>query len=532
MLDIYNYNCIISPMNRDSSQLEKQLLHHGLEASGYYSRGWLLLGQLGLAATCYFGGKHLVESSEQDFQHARQAAIQQVTDHMKPLDPSVIEQANEYRVYKHLNDESVTVTNGVKADETNQNWDIKPPGMSPTAAAKANLNLQKHVDNDYLDKIYQSYFEYRDWQDNRNWLASQQLAEVKHNALERLLGKTMRAFGSLYPLALFAKQIIFFESEFVNIPEDFGRRRSLSRSALDLLPEHEDAVPSEKVVKAYFEKVKLLPPIGSKLVEIFEDDSWQNRILPVRQTAETMSRDVVNFIGSREGTYIHHLTVQGQLPDTYKYVAATLLLNNSYKADWDEPFYNANWGKAGPLIHDGGNTISQFNSRWKYVYGRTDFIQRVIKVHDEDDTEDETGASVLMNQSEMLRIEAEARFYQRMALALHCAIGTKIKKVPPELSEELTEIWDGFQEGSQKMLRAIGATSLIDTPWFLPKARKLKGWQTRRFEADFQPIQESLKQLDERKLAHPEIQEIAGRAIREFSNKVDEALGLNPPSVL
>ncbi len=274
------------------------------------------------------------------------------------------------------------------------------------------------------------------------------------------------------------------------------------------------APPSREELEEFRSRVLLLPPVGGKIPELLDS---QGRLKGHRvfgalyriDPAWTVEEQIQTVLQARQkgllgDGYVHQLSVQGRLPDEFKYAAVALILSSPYRQDWKEPFFEADWGKVAPLVHDGGNVTVGLNPVWSNVQGRTDFLQRVVKVYD-------PARQPEHERMETDRLLLEARAYQRLALALHAARGTapKAEEIPDGLSvqlrEKLAERWHKFERDLLGLFEAysgeIGGekfdlTGPVRVKWFLDQPRRVKDWPGPRHEADWPPIREQLLMLN------------------------------------
>jgi hypothetical protein len=227
--------------------------------------------------------------------------------------------------------------------------------------------------------------------------------------------------------------------------------------------------------------------------------------------------------------FVSQLAVQGIRKDEFKYVALGLLTASPYVQDWTEYFYEADWGKVGPLIHDGGNVVRSINPNYANRYGRTDFILRIGKVWESDFDEIEkmepeqiTGLSqeeldnLLQEQRERERLLTETKAYQRLALAYDCAYYEASPQLTDYERELLAKEWDGYVAGIQNLFEEYQIGEVFDVKWFRNKPRSLGRWHNRH-EGKWKPIKKSLIRLDEVRATNPEM---VARAYYLLKNKV------------
>jgi len=215
-------------------------------------------------------------------------------------------------------------------------------------------------------------------------------------------------------------------------------------------------------------------------------------------------------------SFIHHLTVQGRLPDRFKYAALALILGNPHRDDWHKTYYKAPWGKVAPLIHDGGKVATDLNPNWKDINGRTDFIRRIVFID-----------SPQLLEMEPARLALEARAWQRLALSFHAEVGTAPNGIPQETRNRLAREWQTFESRMDFLMKEFGIESVSQVSWFRDESSDQFGFNS-RYEADWEPIQQRLFQLEEVRWQYPAIQEQAIDILRDSTNRIDQVIGLVP----
>lgn len=260
--------------------------------------------------------------------------------------------------------------------------------------------------------------------------------------------------------------------------------------------------------------------------------------------------------GELEVGYVHQLTVQGRLPDEFKFVALALIINSLYKYDWENPFFEATWGKAQPLIHDGGITDKNINPLWSNVPGRTDFLERRVGVYvpglealeaewealSEDEkaqkeaeflmTEPDAEKRLKLEQIERARLRLEAKAYQRLALALHAHNGTAPQVIPTDLRKRLGQHWTSFREGVEYYLNEYGLAGVCEVTWFLPPTPECRGGSDGRLEAYYDPIKKQLIRIQNMRSEEPEkfaeLRTNIAMLLASTTHAIDQDLGLLP----
>lgn len=287
-----------------------------------------------------------------------------------------------------------------------------------------------------------------------------------------------------------------------------------------------------------------LPPIGGKLPLVMQDQSdagkdygrFSPSVAAEEQVAEVIKMRRSGELGK---AYIHQLTVQGRLPDDFKYAGVSLVLNSPYKNDWEQPFFEMGWGGISPLIHDGGVEYAvnkSINTRWKTVSGRTDFIERAFLVettpHDEAFSAENPAQKAMRQLStkrEEERILLEAKFYQRAAFALHAYCGTMPDSIPLYIRTSAARIWEKYVQEMNTLLTSKGIEGLVAVTWFnsepLLDHPVLGDSYGPRHEADYEPIKQQLQHAESIKLDY-ELQTKNRQIMQNLVDAVGKAIGL------
>ena len=268
--------------------------------------------------------------------------------------------------------------------------------------------------------------------------------------------------------------------------------------------------------------MRYYPPIGGKITVLVGGEktiklepritAWEHSGLVTKQRQE----------GHLGEIYVHQMTVQGKLPDKFKYMVVGLILSSPYSNDWSHPFFEAAWGKLAPLIHDGGNTEENYNYQWRYVDGRTDFLHRVARVDKMDlETVEQLpveGKKLLTNEEleaalaesqEKNRLLLETRAYQALALALHAQQETAPVYIPETVVAGLINEWQIYEQKIRGLLSEYDMLGIVEVPWFTKEPRRIQGWEHygERYEADWPPIQEQLVVVERRRREFIELRE-------------------------
>lgn len=290
-----------------------------------------------------------------------------------------------------------------------------------------------------------------------------------------------------------------------------------------------------------------MPPVGGKIPLIWQGLKMFSAVrrLDPSLTAEQQASRVVEMRQRNElgEVYVHQLTVQGRLPDKFKYAALAIILNSPYQNDWRKPFFEAPWGKVAPLIHDGGKVNVDYNPVWKDVSGRTDFLQRASETHEPKLEElesldiKEVGrlsvdklARARAEQEERNRLLIEARAYQRLALSLHCYVGTAPDTIPDEIQFKLAQSWNEFEDKMNLLLSHYKITGVAKVRWFNLFSEEKSKWYGKRREADWAPIQHQLIALEKVREKNPELRGKVTELLIDSADQIDRKLGLLPES--
>ncbi len=301
------------------------------------------------------------------------------------------------------------------------------------------------------------------------------------------------------------------------------------------------AYPSAAEFAAFRQRVAWLPPFGGKIPLTIE-----GRVPKLLRPSWSAEEQVEKLLQLRQRGqlgrgYVHQVSVQGRLPDDFKYVALALVISSPYPHDWMAPFFEAPWGKVAPLIHDGGMVQVGLNPLWQGVPGRTDFLQRVVMVYEPalEQLERLSEAEQLQRLTEdprliehyhreceeRVRLVREAKAYQRLALALHAAAGTAPNAMPEAMREKLEGHWHRFRERMDNLLGEFDVRDAADIRWFTEQARRLDGWFSPRHEADWEPIQQRLVRLEAIKKQYPPLRSHVIQLLQQATEAIDRDLG-------
>lgn len=330
----------------------------------------------------------------------------------------------------------------------------------------------------------------------------------------------------------------------LGVGEKIRSRIAAVDALLSLRPDWKENSPTKEELIKFCRGLSYLPPVGGKIpliMKVGEKPDIDIKKFDPSLTAEQQSEKVITMRQKNElgDGYVHELTVQGRLPDSFKYAAIALILNGPYKIDWTKPFFEAPWGKTVPLIHDGGNVEQNISPVWRKVKGRTDFLERRARVHapklernenlkNEEVVKLQNLTELHKEQEERNRLVLEAKAYQRLALALHAQTGTAPKKIPQDIQSQLSGEWMQFQKRLDDLLIYYDIKGVATIPWFRQKPMLLYGWPGERYEEHWQPIQQELIRVNEVKESHPEIRTHVTRLLSETTDRIDEIIGILP----
>ena len=317
-------------------------------------------------------------------------------------------------------------------------------------------------------------------------------------------------------------------------PAFAGLPNGFVQAALTLHPEWATQPPSSDELSHLLKGLSWLPPMGGKVPIIITDAQGtlagppgELSLLPPTWTAEEQA--VFLMAARKRGQlgrgYVHQLTVQGRLPDDFKYMAVALILSNPHRQDWNKPFFEAWWGHVAPMIHDGGNFDPFVKKTWKDILGRTDFLQRVA------------GTFMGPEQRELARMEQdrlvlEAKAYQRLALALHAARGTVPSDMPEALRLKLANRWDKFKQLMDMHLGELELTGPLRVRWFAEEFVSWTAHEIGRKEADWPPIQKELLNLNAFAEENPRLYDALRLQVvsllKRITDDIDQDIGLLP----
>lgn len=362
-----------------------------------------------------------------------------------------------------------------------------------------------------LEELKEAHDEFVIWKSDRDDAVTKAVGDSKSDNFAEI--------ALLFPLATFIAGVSLVTKSNINILRDRGGNlRSLTDFIKNEKPEWVDTPPSSQEIADFVNKATMLPPIGSKLVLLKTNNKHTVSLFNPSQMSDRMTERVSSSAQSiSEGLetenagMVHQMTVQGRLPDEFKYAAVSLLAISPFETNWkDGVFYHSPWGKNGPLIHDGGNFDTRVNSRWRGVDGRTDYLHRLYVPG--------------MGDIEKKRLIDEMRFYQRAAFALHCKTGTAPRSISEEVKQQSGDAWDKFKDRIHGALAEYELEGVVGTPWFLDKPRILPDWPGERYEADWPDIQNQLIKLEEVRPNHPDLLNRVRDAMSKLSDRIDEII--------
>jgi len=298
--------------------------------------------------------------------------------------------------------------------------------------------------------------------------------------------------------------------------------------------------------REWLEKRFWMPPIGGKIaIKPDHRDKAQITLMCPGLTPEELLVELRRYRaqGVLSEHYIQQLTVQGRLPDEFKYAAMALIMSSPHPHQWKEVHYDAPWGRVSPLIHDGGNTAMDVNPLWNDVYGRTDFLHRIARVFEPNKSAIDAMSEVEQlnwisadtsrldryhfEQREEERFLLEAHAYQALALALHAKLGTAPSAIPAEIREKLSIRWQEFRHQLETLLGAHDLKHILDVPWFYEHSAPLWSSQGPRHEADWPLIHDKLELLEQARRKIPHLQKNAVLLLIQITRDIHDDLGLD-----
>lgn len=324
--------------------------------------------------------------------------------------------------------------------------------------------------------------------------------------------------------------------------EKVRSRKDAVNALLTIRPDWKEKTPTNEELMKFCRGLSYLPPVGGKIPLIIKGGKADTDVKKIDPslTAEQQSKQVIEMRQKNElgDAYVHQLTVQGRLPDRFKFAAIALILNSPYGNDWVHPSFQAPWGQVAPLVHDGGNVRQNMGPLWHKVKGRTDFLERTVRVYatelEQNETLDVTKIAHLPNlsnlqkeQAERNRLVIEVKAYQRLALAAHAMGGTAPQRIPQDMRVQLAEEWKRFEVELSSILNQYGINGVAGVKWFRDNPVNLgEGWPGLRYEAAWEPIRAELIRLESAKKSNPEIQKKVSGLLVTATNSIDKVIGL------
>lgn len=313
-----------------------------------------------------------------------------------------------------------------------------------------------------------------------------------------------------------------------------------------LHPEWKTSHPTEEELQRFFRAISYLPPVGFKIPDATDkyNKKTEKGAYPPVITAEQQAAQVIWL--RRKGRigqeYVHQITVQGRMPDRFKFAALALIMGSHLRDDWNTPFHTAPWGQVAPLIHDGGNVERSLSRGWENVHGRTDFLHRRSFIEEPEIARIEALSSAQkfeLPADELQRVvyeklledlvRSDVRFYQRAALALHAAEGTLPSHVPAEVRENASVAWSAFEDQMKAIFTDYGMEDMSRVVWFYDEGEEeyRAAWNhDRRREAGWTKIKEQLEILQGRRDNNPELEDLARERMDALADAVDIVIGL------
>lgn len=331
--------------------------------------------------------------------------------------------------------------------------------------------------------------------------------------------------------------LVHYRQKYKNYTDKFTKE--LGGVALIHHPDWRQTPPTKGQITSVQEGLCLLPPIGGKVDESGKSGPLVGKLIPTR-AAETSTKTVIDHIKQYPSgqKLIYQISVQGRLPDRFKYAALALIITNPAELDWNNPYFEAPWGKMAPMIHDGGIVNENVNLLWKNVDGRTDFLFQLTAFEPDLDSLEQLSPSQIaqLTQEQLTAALRErklreylgfaARFYQRIALACHAVSGSLPETVPPNLRKSLTKHWYFFKDNLQDLLDSCNLREVTQSVWFLDQPRNLANWHQLRYEADWPPIREELIRIEQARMKTPEISYQTIRLMKVVTNSIDREIGI------
>ena len=135
-------------------------------------------------------------------------------------------------------------------------------------------------------------------------------------------------------------------------------------------------------------------------------------------------------------------------------------------------------------------------------------------------------ANAVLEQEERRRLILEMNFYQSAAFALHAKIGTLPNSVPQDIAIKGMHEWESFVEDMNNIFSNYGASRITKQRWFTRVPCRV-GWGTLlRYEANYNPIQETLTFLEEIKANNPTLRREVNLLMTKTVSSIDNAIGI------
>lgn len=311
-------------------------------------------------------------------------------------------------------------------------------------------------------------------------------------------------------------------------------------------PEWIKKPPESADLIKFHQAILNLPPIGGKIYKFRPRPLFLDiKLYPTLSATQQMNHIIdLRKKGKLTPLYVHQLSVQGRLPDKFKLSAIALIISSPYKCNWEQPFYEAPWGKVAPLVHDGGNVNYGINPRWQMITGRTDYITRIAQVFE---PSLETIENLPLAEKSQLpydqlikakaeslekdRLNLETKAYQSLALSCHASLRQAPKEIPRSTRGNLADLWDDYENKLLRILQEYDVQRVTQVPWFVEQARLLPNWSDKRLEAPYPPIKEELIKLEDVKINYPQIRPTVINLLKSITNLVYQEIGLTSPSI-
>jgi hypothetical protein len=304
-------------------------------------------------------------------------------------------------------------------------------------------------------------------------------------------------------------------------------------------PEWEYQSTSEEKLRGFINGVKSLPPINSlawvKFNGIYGNDKevCLEKIAP-SYTAEQQVEEIMDQRRRYDeaGEYLYEYSIQGRMPEEFKIVPMTLLINSSDRKNWVEYLKKCPQDLRAPVICDDLDLGTNLNSSWKKIRGRTRFFMSSFVGDPEGDVleeweyEDPQMAELERELEEKERIKKEMMFVQRAAFAMHAKNGTlpSFVKKNKGVIDQGPLAWNDLDNKMRILLKEYNI-EIGKAEWISEKKnnKHSKGLPDKK---DAIKVGEEMNRLEEAKINNPSLKIMTSALMEGMINRVDFLLGI------